>query len=158
MRILFMRHGERSRQGTDDPLTDNGRAMARAAGAWLRAEGLLPTATVTTQSLRTRETAELACAAAGVTSPTSARNGLPNSDKGWANLLTELHARTPAEQDLMLLVGHDATQGYIERTFKPVARIPAPHRAGIYLVEQDDKGAWKVTRKYDGTPTAPGND
>ncbi len=32
--------------------------------------------------------------------------------------------------------------------------IPSHNRAGAYLIEQNDKGAWKATRKYDGTPTA----
>jgi phosphohistidine phosphatase SixA len=161
MRILFMRHGERSRQGTDDPLTPLGREMATAAGAWLRSEGLLPTAAVTTGTIRTRTTAQLACAAAGVAPPTRARSGLPVEAKGWANLLMELGVLAPDDRDLVLLVGHDKTQKMFEgKVFLPsdMAAVPSHNRAGIYLVEQDDKGAWKVTRKYDGTPTAPSND
>lgn len=161
MRILFLRHGEKSGNGKTCPLTPLGREMARSAGMWMRREGLLPTAAVTTEYLRTQETAELACAAAGVAPPTTPRDGLPVKAEGWAILLTELRTRAPAEQDLVLLVGHHGTQGMFEsaKVLAPgVGAIPKSNRAGAYLVEQDNKGEWKVTRKYNGTPTASAGD
>ncbi|MFZ4580464.1 MAG: histidine phosphatase family protein [Myxococcota bacterium] len=161
MRILFLRHGERSHQGSDDPLTDHGRDMARAAGEWLRGQGLLPTVAHHTGTMRTRQTVELALASTGVPSiPKLTPAGMPRDRKGLEQRVAWLLAQGVPADALVLLVGSHTTQQFIEGHLLPngIARIPSHNRAGAYLVEMDDKGAWKVTRKYDGSPTAPGND
>jgi phosphohistidine phosphatase SixA len=161
MRILFLRHGEKSGNGDGDPLTARGREMARSAGAWMRDQGLRPSAFQRTKTVRTRETAELALESAGFTGVRDLGPGsLPNQPDAWKARVTWVRSQGVAEDALVLLVGHDKTQQLIENRLgiRLVEHIPKTNRAGAYLVEQDDKGEWKVTRKYDGTPTARAGD
>ncbi|MCB9990608.1 MAG: histidine phosphatase family protein [Rhodospirillales bacterium] len=72
--LIIARHGNTFEAGetprrvgarTDLPLTEKGRAQARAIGAWLKDNHLVPDATYSSALQRTKETAEIAVRAAG---------------------------------------------------------------------------------------------
>lgn len=72
--LIIARHGNTFAEGeaprrigwrTDLPLTETGRAQARALGVYLKGNGLLPDAVFTGRTRRTIETAEIAMIGAG---------------------------------------------------------------------------------------------
>lgn len=69
--IWLLRHGHAA-DGSPDaerPLTDKGREQSRAAGAALKALGVELSACLTSPKVRARDTAVLACKAAGASEP-----------------------------------------------------------------------------------------
>ena len=104
-RLLLLRHGqstwnaERRWQGwADPPLSDVGRAQARAAVAELRDVGF--ERVVASDLLRARETAEIIAAGLGL-GPVEVETGLRERDVGaWSGLTTdEIEARWPGWLD-----------------------------------------------------------
>lgn len=55
---MLLRHGHIASYRGDIPLTDDGAAQARAAGAWFASEGIRIARLMTSSTLRTRETAD----------------------------------------------------------------------------------------------------
>ncbi len=99
--IWLLRHGDAA-DGSPDaerPLTDKGRAQARAAGAALQRLGIQLDACLASPKVRARDTAELACAAAGAPAP-QLEQRLAGGPFDAPELVAGLG-------DDVLLVGHD---------------------------------------------------
>lgn len=76
--LIVCRHGNTFDKGdtlrrvggrTDIPLSSSGQVQARAIGHWLKQSGLHPDAVYSSQLQRTKQTAELALAEAGIKEP-----------------------------------------------------------------------------------------
>lgn len=105
-RLLLVRHGQstwnaqRRWQGAaDPPLSDGGRAQARALGAALTADGV--DAIVSSDLRRAVETAEIVASELGVTSPVAIEPRLRERDVGEVSGLTveEIDAKWPGLLD-----------------------------------------------------------
>src|SRR4051812_15067454 len=109
-----MRHAKAEPFATTDHerrLTDRGRAGARAAGRWLREEGLVPDHVVVSSALRARETwEEVAEAAAFEPSAATFEDGVFNGGPGVG--LDVLHG-LPEEAVTVLFIGHNPTAAYL---------------------------------------------
>ncbi len=126
MRVLIVRHAEAA-PGTPDelrPLTDEGREQARALGARLREDGLVPDAVVTSPLLRARETAR------------SLELGEPDVDERLAPGATPSDLRDAARGrgETVVLVGHQPDCGYAVAAFTGAEPPPFPP-CGSVLVE-----------------------
>jgi phosphohistidine phosphatase len=99
--LWLLRHGEAAHGSpdADRPLTDEGRAQSRAAGAALRALGVNIDACLTSPKLRAADTARLACAELdGVA---------PQAEPKLAGGPIDADALAAGLGDDVLLVGHD---------------------------------------------------
>lgn len=104
--LILMRHAEAD-WGLDDfnrPLTRRGQEQARAAGAWLLEQGLVPDMLVTSAALRTRQTTVWVSEALGEKAPTASLDErLYNAP---ASALMSAVNRTPAGVQSLLLLAH----------------------------------------------------
>lgn len=104
--LILMRHAEAD-WGLDDfnrPLTRRGQEQARAAGAWLLEQGLVPDMLVTSAALRTRQTTVWVSEALGEKAPTASLDErLYNAP---ASALMSALNRTPAGVQSLLLLAH----------------------------------------------------
>jgi broad specificity phosphatase PhoE len=96
--VIAVRHAERADQSRDPPLGSEGRARAGALAALLKRSGI--THIVTSEFLRTRETAAPLAAALGLTPEQVPARDLPA-------LVARLRALDPAS--IVLVVGHSNT-------------------------------------------------
>jgi len=89
--LIIARHGNTFEKGetprrvgarTDLPLTESGRAQARAIGFWLKNKGYYPEAVYSSELKRTKETAEIALAEAGYKEPVFALSIFNEIDYG----------------------------------------------------------------------------
>ena len=148
--IVFVRHGERSRVGADDPLTERGIAMAHETGRWLRERGIAPAVIVPTRSLRARQTAEALRGALGGVAPLEPERSLPESPATWEALATRLETRCLGPTDA-IVVGHHPTQVLIERTFGGrTFNVPRENRAAAFVLERDAGGGWRCVEVWEG--------
>lgn len=104
--LILMRHAEAD-WGLDDfnrPLTRRGQEQARAAGAWLLEQGLVPDMLLTSAALRTRQTTVWVSEALGEKAPTASLDErLYNAP---ASALMSAVNRTPAGVQSLLLLAH----------------------------------------------------
>lgn len=149
MRIIFIRHGERSDHGNGG-LTVRGRDMADRARSWLAANDLQPTHAVCTRTARTCETAAIVLAGRGI-DPTL-RSGLPDVAANWLAYLDQLSTIVP-DHGVVLLVGHGPTQWMLERMYPHVA-LPEVNRCCAFLLDRTPAGAWACSACYPGSPSA----
>jgi phosphohistidine phosphatase len=99
--IWLLRHGDAA-DGSPDaerPLTDKGRAQARAAGAALKAIGVKPAACLTSPKVRAADTARIACEQLGDLEP--------QLEPKLAGGPFDAEALAAGLGDDVLLVGHD---------------------------------------------------
>ncbi len=99
--IWLLRHGDAA-DGSPDaerPLTDKGRAQARAAGAALKAIGVKPAACLTSPKVRAADTARIACEQFGDLEP--------QLEPKLAGGPFDAEALAAGLGDDVLLVGHD---------------------------------------------------
>ena len=99
--IWLLRHGDAA-EGSPDaerPLTDKGRAQARAAGAALKAIGVKPVACLTSPKVRAADTARIACKQLGDLEP--------QLEPKMAGGPFDAEALAAGLGDDVLLVGHD---------------------------------------------------
>jgi phosphohistidine phosphatase len=99
--IWLLRHGDAA-DGSPDaerPLTDKGRAQARAAGAALKAFGVQIDACLTSPKVRAADTAQIACEALG--------GPEPQLEPKLAGGPFDAEALAAGLGDNVLLVGHD---------------------------------------------------
>ena len=85
MQLLLVRHAEAA-SGTPDelrPLTPTGREQARSLGERLRAEGVEPSAILTSPLLRARETGELLARELGADTAVDERSAPGATPSGW---------------------------------------------------------------------------
>jgi phosphohistidine phosphatase len=99
--LWLLRHGEAAdgSPDADRPLTEDGRAQARAAGAALRALGVTIDACLTSPKLRAVDTAKRACAELDGVSP--------QTEPRLAGGPIDAEALAAGLGDDVLLVGHD---------------------------------------------------
>jgi phosphohistidine phosphatase len=99
--IWLLRHGDAADGSPDSerPLTDKGRAQARAAGAALRATGVQLTACRTSPKVRAADTARIACEQLGDLEP--------ELEPKLAGGPFDAEALAAGLGDDVLLVGHD---------------------------------------------------
>jgi phosphohistidine phosphatase len=91
MQLLLVRHAEAASGSPDElrPLTTEGRAQARSLGERLRAEGVEPSAVLTSPLLRARETGALVARELGATTTVDERLAPGASPEGVAEAATE---------------------------------------------------------------------
>lgn len=99
--LWLLRHGQAAdgSPDADRPLTDEGRAQSRAAGAALRALGVNIDACLTSPKLRAADTAKLACA--------ELEGVAPQTEPKLAGGPIDVEALAAGLGDEVLLVGHD---------------------------------------------------
>jgi phosphohistidine phosphatase len=127
---LLIRHTEAAPGEPDElrPLTDAGRASARALGERLRADGLVPDAVLTSPLLRARETAEAVARAAGVEAEADERLA-PGATAGG------VRAAVAGRGDLVAVVAHqpDCSQIAAALAGGPEPAFPPGHALAIEL-------------------------
>ncbi len=98
--LWLLRHGDAAKGSPDAerPLTDKGRAQARAAGEALKALGVDFDACLTSPKVRALDTARIACTPLGVE---------PQLESGLAAGSFDARELTAGLGDDVLLVGHD---------------------------------------------------
>ena len=156
MRLIYLRHGERVRGGKDGALTDHGCQQATLAGTWLRERGHQPTHLQTTPTIRTIRTGGLAIAQA---MPSGCvllrpRNGMADTPPRWDRLVAELAKRLGPDATV-LLVGHEATQSFIERTWAQDRRAPQRNHCAAFVLEGEPGGDWQCLDAFGGVEDLP---
>lgn len=106
--LILLRHAEArpAMAGGDDrarPLSTRGRAEAEAAGRWLHGHGLRPQRALCSPAMRTRQTAELALAAATQAPTLQCVDDIYEATPGELLALLDQHA----DAGSVLLVGHN---------------------------------------------------
>ena len=113
-RLLILRHAKAEPGiGVDDfdrALTAGGREDARALGDWMRAQGWTPQAILYSSARRTAETADIVAAVGPAPFWTRGEIGLYNAT---APMLIAMIRQTPADVDVLLIVGHNPGMGDI---------------------------------------------
>ena len=126
MRLLIVRHAEAAPGNPDElrPLTQGGRAQARALGDRLREQGLEPDAVVSSPLLRARETAN----ALGLGEPAVDERLAPGASPD------DVRDAALGRGETVLVVGHQPDCG---RAAAALAGGPEPHfpPCGHALVE-----------------------
>ena len=131
--LWLLRHGEAAdgSPDADRPLTDEGQAQSRAAGAALRALGVNIDACLTSPKLRAADTAKLACAELdGVA---------PQAEPRLAGGPFDGNALAEGLGDDVMLVGHDP--GLLDGDPQPHRSPGADEEGGLAGV---DRGELKV--------------
>ncbi|HEX5511815.1 MAG TPA: histidine phosphatase family protein [Actinomycetales bacterium] len=109
--LLLMRHSKAaSPEGTPDherPLAGRGARDAPAAGRWIADRGLLPDLVLASDSMRTRQTTELALQA--MAAGDAEVRYLPELYSTGVHQLLHLVAETSADVGTLLVVGHEPT-------------------------------------------------
>lgn len=138
--LIFVRHAEAA-AGDDKfrPLTAAGRAMAAEAAEWLASRGRRPTAVITTQTQRTRATADILLERLGP-APRTTRPGLPAREPAWSCFADEL-------EGLPLLVGHHPTQQLIIRSFG--GPDPGERKCAVFILART-KTSWTCIDSWPG--------
>lgn len=118
--LIIARHGNTFEDGetprrvgarTDLPLTDKGRAQARAIGRWLKKNGFTPDAVFCSNLKRTVETAEIATREAGSTSPIRRDAMFNEIDYGPDENKTDA--------EVVMRIGAQALKDWDEKTIVP---------------------------------------
>jgi phosphohistidine phosphatase SixA len=162
MRFIFVRHGHYDGKGKTSaekkvtPLNPRGREAARAAGEFLREHGIRPDVVFTTETARTKETAQIILGVLGLES----LRAVPKSGgfaKGRADLDKKLEewlkGPTPRAQTV-LFVGHDTSQSYCLSELRSTPTIPPNNRSCVLVYRQQD-GGWACEASFVGLPDAP---
>ena len=131
--LIIARHGNtfepgepvlRVGRGTDLPLSASGRAQATALGEHLAAQGLVPDQVFCSRLQRTRQTAELALAAMGVSRKVEALAQFDEVDYG--------EDEGQPEEAVVARLGEEALRRWDEECI-----VPAGWRVDIDQMEQD---------------------
>jgi len=158
MRIYIARHAARIDRSDDSAISDDGHAMARRAGRWLREDGARLLRVIVTHRQRTLQTAESMLAAMDLGAegppPITRRRGIPDRE-GLACFLDELAAELAGD---VLIVVHHGTQSRVETHHGGAALdVPLHHRNAVFRLERGPEvhGAWRVTGGWKGSPARP---
>jgi phosphohistidine phosphatase len=132
LRILLIRHTEAAPGDPDElrPLTDAGRASARALGERLLADGLVPDAVLTSPLLRARETGEAVARASG-----SGIAAEPDDRLAPGATLAGVRAAVAGRGELVAVVAHqpDCSQIAAAVTGGPEPAFPPGHALALEL-------------------------
>lgn len=108
--LLLLRHGEAvadpMMRDRDRPLTDRGRAQARAVGTWLREHGLGCDLVLCSTTLRTRQTCEAIAAAGECEAEVRHDDRIPGAD---AHGLLDVIRDADESAQVVLVIGHNPT-------------------------------------------------
>ncbi|MBW2737227.1 MAG: histidine phosphatase family protein, partial [Deltaproteobacteria bacterium] len=164
MRFIFIRHGHCDGKGRPQrekdklPLNDSGRRAARAAGAYLKEEGIVPDAVFTTKTERTQETARVVLdALGGVDLKLQAKGGgfRSGSTGGLDSKLDQWLAGVGVEPQTLLFVGHHISQSYCLRHLEGTPQIPAENRACVLVYEGGRGKSWTCVGAHVGLASTP---
>jgi broad specificity phosphatase PhoE len=154
MRFVFVRHGHYDKTTGDNdtaPLVEAGREEARAAGDFLRKEGVVPDLFCTTRTRRTRETAETILATLEKTLPIHAKDaGFARGKSTLDEKLEEWIAEAGFTPWTVLFVGHHTQQLYCLRELPSQVSIPKDNRGCVLVYEKNDKGQWLLRCHHPG--------
>ncbi|MBA2558959.1 MAG: histidine phosphatase family protein [Propionibacteriales bacterium] len=109
-RLVVMRHAKTESSAPTDharELTDRGRRDARAAGAWLGQEGLVPDVVMVSSAVRARSTCDEVCTALGSTPVVRVLDSLYQADED--DVIAACVAEIPAQTQCALVIGHNPT-------------------------------------------------
>lgn len=112
--LVLMRHAKaeegHGKADHDCELADRGRRDARAAGAWLHAEGLVPDLVICSTAQRTRQTWEEACRGGAQTEFVEFRRSVY---LGGSEQTLETVREDAGEVETVLVVGHNPTMAQL---------------------------------------------
>lgn len=112
--LVLMRHAKaeegHGKADHDRELADRGRRDARAAGAWLHAEGLVPDLVICSTAQRTRQTWEEACRGGAQTEFVEFRRSVY---LGGSEQTLETVREDAGEVETVLVVGHNPTMAQL---------------------------------------------
>ncbi len=104
-----MRHGKAEAFAAEDHrrrLTDRGHRQSTAAGAWLAAQGIVPTEAFVSSATRTRQTWEALVAGSGTPAEARVEDAVYSAD---ADSALDVLREAPADAEVVLYVGHNPT-------------------------------------------------
>lgn len=112
--LILMRHSK-SEDGLGKPdhdreLTDRGRRDARAAGTWLRDEGLLPDLVICSTAVRTRQTWDAAVKGGAQTEFLEYRKSVY---QGGPTAMVETVREDAGDMATVLVIGHNPTMAEV---------------------------------------------
>lgn len=149
MRVVFVRHGQRSPGDMDPPLTSAGVRMVRETAEWLASHQIHPDLCLLTPTRRTRQTAE------GLLErlPHVRRrpvDALPEADHAWQRLVDSWGPRV-GDHGVLLLVGHHPSLHYLLSRFGP-APVPVPlsNVAAALVLDPLFTGQWAISAAWPG--------
>ncbi len=147
MRVIVVRHAEKSANLPSSPLTASGRDSAVETGEWLRAYGVVPVLVAHSNTVRTRETAEYALSAFGlnllsVVPRVLLPEPMPGSPNDWAKRMRQVREALNGvrmvehlEGDAILFV-HRATQYLVQDAYGGAAfLVPRENRGCAYVLD-----------------------
>jgi broad specificity phosphatase PhoE len=152
MRFVFIRHGHYTKpadKGARDraPLTDRGRAAARAAGEFLAVNGVRPDLVIRTDRERTRETAACVLEVLGAACPVRVEAGgfAAGADAAAirARLAQWIAAAGAGRVDTLFFVGHGIQQAALLRRFGG-PDVPSAHHACVLVYDLEADGTCRV--------------
>ena len=112
--LVLMRHSKAEqvlgKPDHDRELTDRGRRDAKAAGAWLRTEGLVPDLVICSTSVRTRQTWDEACRGGAHTEFVEYRRTIY---VGGPEQTLETVREDAGDMATVLVVGHNPTTAHL---------------------------------------------
>lgn len=154
VRFVFVRHGTYDKT-TANPntaaLLEQGRAEARRAGEFLRAQGIHPDLIVTTRTARTRQTAEVILETLGTDLPIRATSG--GFARGKSDLDTKLREWAEGADHppaTVMFVGHHTQQDHCLAELEGSVPIPSGARGSVLVYERGDQGSWMLRRHLVG--------
>jgi phosphohistidine phosphatase SixA len=168
MQFVFVRHGHPDYPSHPTPkqknaarLRQEGVVAARAAGAYLKAQGIQPGLVVTTSAQRTRHTAEVVLEAlgsavkplvcgGGFTAPKRATPSEQLAKELAEKLDDKINKWTPAgtTPSTVMFVGHEVSQESLVRSFPGRIEIPDDNRAAVIILDKVPGGSWTFDGRY----------
>lgn len=130
--FVFIRHSHR----LGEALSDHGRASVQHTAQWLTAQRYLPDLVLTTDTLRTRETATLLMRQTGRTmARLLAQRSLFGTLDGLRSHTREGAARQPT--GVVWFVGHHPSEACLQRVLGAALAIPPDNRCAAVAFERD---------------------
>lgn len=135
-RLIVLRHAQAEplTDGSDHErsLTPEGRDQARAAGAALASDGVVPDHVACSTALRARQTFELAAQALPHSPSADYERDLYGADVSTA---LELTTRTDPAVETLLVVGHNPTMAQLVAAFMPDEPLDSFPTAGLAVID-----------------------
>lgn len=149
--VILVRHAEKEEEPADDPpLKPEGEARAARLGAMLERAGV--TRVYSTDTLRTRQTAERIAEVLGLPAPRPPQTVLPPLDVG---AMAEALAAHPGE--VVVSVGHSNTLGEVAERLgaAPLEPIPESDFGGLYVLTLHADGVSTLVLRQPEPPADP---
>jgi len=127
--LVVMRHGKAEAFAPEDHhrrLTDRGLRQATAAGKWLAAHQMVPTAAFVSSATRTRQTWEALVAGSGTAAEARFEDAVYSADTDSA---LDVLRDTPTDAEVVLYVGHNPTAASLAHLLDDGDPDPAAFRS-----------------------------